>query len=256
MTAFRILSDLHLEGQPFVYEPLDEDVLILAGDIHTRNRLHEFLATLPQDLLVLFVMGNHEAYHGIFEDVVRYHKGLEDQFNFKFLNNSYTEVDDIPIYGGTMFTDFQLYGPGEAWFCEHRAKDGINDFECIKTLGQHYEPRRWRTSDHTREHEHWKSRFDLFMRLSEGAEKRIVISHFMPTDQCTPERFRGHGLNPYFTANMEPYMGWDGLWICGHGHDPADFDVNGTRVVMNPRGYGPAHRPENPKFNPNLIIEI
>jgi hypothetical protein len=27
------------------------------------------------------------------------------------------------------------------------------------------------------------------------------------------------------------------LWIHGHMHDPFDYEINGTRVICNPRGY-------------------
>jgi predicted phosphodiesterase len=27
------------------------------------------------------------------------------------------------------------------------------------------------------------------------------------------------------------------LWIHGHTHDPFDYEINGTRVICNPRGY-------------------
>lgn len=45
----------------------------------------------------------------------------------------------------------------------------------------------------------------------------------------------------------------------GHVHDSLDYQVNGTRVVCNPRGY--ARRGggmENDKFNPApaLVVEV
>ena len=33
-------------------------------------------------------------------------------------------------------------------------------------------------------------------------------------------------------------------------------EMNGTRVVCNPRGYVRSNHAENPEFNPSLIIEI
>lgn len=257
MPKICIMSDLHLEGSAFTYENHGEDTLLLVGDIHTRNRLHEFLKQIPLDVRVFYVAGNHCYYHGVFELCNQYFKQLEDQFpNYTFLNNTSDRIDGIPIYGGTMFTDFMLYGPGEAWFCEHRAKDGINDFGVMKKLGNHYEPVNWTTTDHKLQHDHFVQGLKVFLRNTEGAPFRIVMSHFMPSDQCTPARFKGNTLNPYFTANMEPYMGWDGIWACGHGHDPAEFDVDGTKIIMNPRGYFSRHGAENPRFNPSLVIEV
>lgn len=256
-TKIKLLSDLHIEGFPFQYEDHDEDVVVLAGDIHTRNRLHELLDQIPRHKDVIFVAGNHEYYHMVFEDVKRYFRDLEAKYsNFTFLDNERADVYGIPVYGGTMFTDFQLTGAADAFFAEHCARDGINDFHAIKCNGEHYEPREWRTADHVREFTKYVDGLNAFLLHTEGAPFRIVISHFMPTEQCTAPQFVGSVLNPYFTANMERYMGWDGLWIAGHGHNPVDVMVGGTRVVMNPRGYRARHLTENHVFNPGLVIEV
>lgn len=105
----KILSDLHLEGYWFTYEDHGEDVVILAGDICTRNRLHMFLDTIPKHIKVLFVAGNHEYYHGEFKACNQYFKDLESKYNFVFLKNNQIIIDDIAFFGGTMFTDFKLY---------------------------------------------------------------------------------------------------------------------------------------------------
>jgi predicted phosphodiesterase len=46
------------------------------------------------------------------------------------------------------------------------------------------------------------------------------------------------------------------LWIHGHTHDSFDYTVHRTRVVCNPRGYAKAGTNENPRFDPDLIIEV
>ena len=91
----KILSDLHLEGYWFTYEDHGEDVVILAGDICTRNRLHMFLDTIPKHIKVLFVAGNHEYYHGEFKACNQYFKDLESKYNFVFLKNNQIIIDDI-----------------------------------------------------------------------------------------------------------------------------------------------------------------
>lgn len=42
------------------------------------------------------------------------------------------------------------------------------------------------------------------------------------------------------------------LWVHGHSHTAVDYDVAGTRVVCNPRGY-PG---EETGFRPDLIIDV
>jgi hypothetical protein len=43
------------------------------------------------------------------------------------------------------------------------------------------------------------------------------------------------------------------LWIYGHTHRAADLEVNGTRVLSNPRVY-----PDDPvrEFDPGLVVDV
>jgi len=81
----------------------------------------------------------------------------------------------------------------------------------------------------------------------------VVISHFAPHPRTVAEQFQGSPLNPYFTVDMEQYMGWEGLWLYGHTHSSCDMMIGDTRLVANPRGYGY----ENAKaFDRNMILEV
>jgi Icc-related predicted phosphoesterase len=44
------------------------------------------------------------------------------------------------------------------------------------------------------------------------------------------------------------------LWVHGHMHESYDYEVYGSRVVCNPRGYAP--NALNPDFKPDLVMEI
>ena len=47
------------------------------------------------------------------------------------------------------------------------------------------------------------------------------------------------------------------LWIHGHTHNNFDYEVNGTRVVCNPRGDPhPLGGWENRTFDPRLLVEL
>ncbi len=240
----RILSDLHLEGYPFQYRAGEEEILILAGDISGRNRHHEFIETIPKHIKILMVAGNHEFYNMSVPDVKSYLTSLEYEFdNFIFLDNDVISIGDVSFFGGTMFTDFQLYGMNEEWFAKSHARRGIADFTYIKD---------WNTEKHIKEHELFCQELAFFMHVTEG-RKRVVISHFMPSEKCCDTKFAGSIMNPYFATNMEDKMGWEGLWVHGHGHSSVDYMEGDTRVLCNPRGYGK----ENEKgFITNLIVEV
>ena len=238
-----------MEGYRFDYEYAGEDVVVLAGDIHCQDRHPDLLDQICkfQNIQIILVAGNHEYYGSEFSEVNEYLSNLQNRYpNVHYLENNSIKIDGVNFYGGPMFTDFMLYGEGESFVCKLEARHGIADFRYIETNGV-----RWGTGDHIAQHELYVKGLEQF--LAEEHEKRVVISHFMPTEKLTHPRFSGSPLNPFFTSNMERYMGWPGLWLCGHGHDSADIMVGDTRVVMNPRGYGD----ENVwGFNPNLILEI
>ena len=46
------------------------------------------------------------------------------------------------------------------------------------------------------------------------------------------------------------------LWVHGHLHDSSNYEINGTRVLCNPRGYAKDGLNENQSFDPLLTVEI
>jgi predicted phosphodiesterase len=245
----RLLSDLHLEGYPHYYEYAGEDVVVLAGDIHTQGR-HEFiLDQIPSNVKILMVAGNHEYYGRTFEVTNDFFYQLQAEYtNFYWLQNASIHINGVDFFGGTMFTDWDL--DGDAWTARQRAKDGIADFHWISKMGKD-EKRMWNPEDHYQEHVLFKD--GLVQWLNKPAEKRVVISHFVPHRDGSDPKYAGSSLNPYFLCDMKEHMGWKGLWLYGHTHCSRDFMEGDTRLVCNPRGYGNENKDG---FIPNLIVEI
>jgi Icc-related predicted phosphoesterase len=86
-----------------------------------------------------------------------------------------------------------------------------------------------------------------------------VVTHHAPHPNSVPAQYQGGALSPAFVSDLGRLMGKACLWVYGHVHDSLDYQVNGTRVVCNPRGY--ARRGggmENDKFNPApaLVVEV
>ena len=251
----RLLSDLHCEGFQFTYEHKGEDILVLAGDIHTRNRHEHIVMQVPGSVQILFVAGNHEYYHGIFEEVNEQLRSLSKQYpNFHFLNNSSVKIEGVDFFGGTMYSDFGLYGEDLKKEGEAMSQRGINDFYATRRFSGQLDGacRMWSTKDHLQEHETFRRELQGWIKRTEGG-KRVVISHFVPSPQAVHPRWKDSLLNTYFTCDMEQFMGWEGLWLYGHTHDSNDFTVGDTRVVGNPRGYGSENAGG---FNEDLILEI
>jgi predicted phosphodiesterase len=70
------------------------------------------------------------------------------------------------------------------------------------------------------------------------------------------KRYKPDLLSACFSSELVRLFGKMSLWIHGHTHDSCDYEMNGTRVVCNPRGYVRSNHAENPEFNPSLVIKI
>ena len=88
------------------------------------------------------------------------------------------------------------------------------------------------------------------------ASKTVIVTHHVPSSRSVPRRFARDLLTPAFASNLESLMDGDGavLWIHGHTHDQFDYEVFGTRVVCNPRGYVP--NALSPDFRPDWVEEV
>ena len=97
----------------------------------------------------------------------------------------------------------------------------------------------------------------LAARLDEPHDgATVVVTHHAPSRRSIHPRFAGTLLNVCFASDADHLGGRPALWIHGHVHDSFDYDLRGTRVVCNPRGYARDGVPENPAFDPDLCIEV
>ena len=256
----KILSDLHLEygKHDFTYQYHGEDVLILAGDISSassggRTNFEYFIETIPNHVEIIKVAGNHTYYRGSFDRVNSEIKSIEDKYpNFHFLLDQSLTLKDVNFFGGTMYTDLQLFGNDP--LVEIDVKHGINDFEWI-TKNDKARYRKWSVEDHKSCHEKYCFELAGWLKRTEGC-KRVVISHFVPTEKAVHPQYRMSRLNPYFTSDMERFMGWEGFWVFGHTHSSYRGKIGDTELICNPKGYSRTGNSENHDFDPELIFEI
>jgi predicted phosphodiesterase len=248
----RLLSDLHLEmpynkapvsTRPFIYEHLGEDVVVLAGDIHNHGRHREIIDLIIPHCKVLLIAGNHEAYGASFEGVHDHLYNLQaDCPNFYYLNNDSMIIDDVDFFGGVMYTS--LEGENIDALCRRFIPDFsvIHKEANIEELSKdtegfiNFNPK-WTPQDHRDAHQKFCKELG-YWKLSSKAEKKVVISHFVPTYKALAPQFEKSALNPYFIEDMEKYMNGIDVWLFGHTHTSFDFMIEETRLVSNPYGYG------------------
>ena len=76
--------------------------------------------------------------------------------------------------------------------------------------------------------------------------------HFAPHPRSIAPAYAGHPANPGFVLDLSALMGRAALWIHGHTHTAFDYEVSGTRVVCNPRGY----TEESTGFDPRRVVQL
>ena len=249
-----VLSDLHLGFAPFERPRTKADVVVLAGDI---ARPREAVAwAIEFDRPVLYVAGNHEFYGGSIEGTLAELERLCEGTHVHLLDDRELVLDGVRFLGTTLWTDFHLFGAGErksAAMAE--ATRLLRDFSRItlsESAGAPFTPED--SAALFERHAGW-----LETKLAEPHDgPTVVITHHAPSPRSIHPRFADSLLNACFVSDLERLAGVDRaqLWIHGHTHDSFDYDLNGTRVVCNPRGYAKGAMNENARFDPNLNVEV
>ncbi len=241
-----LLSDLHNEFDPFIPETLNCDVVILAGDIDLKTRGVEW-ARQSFSGPVLYVPGNHEFYGGHLTHTLEKLRAAQDD-RVRVLDRDEVVIAGVRFLGATMWTDFTSTGnPPIAAFT---AQNGLNDFKKIRTA----DFRRIRPADLIAESS--KTRDWLSAKLAEPFDgPTVVITHHAPSLRSLQDNPHAGGhMDAAYANSWESLMGGDqvALWVHGHSHTAVDYDMAGTRVVCNPRGY-PG---EETDFDADLVIEV
>lgn len=142
-----------------------------------------------------------------------------------------TRAGPLRLLGCTLWTDFWLFDDPDT--AMEAAGRWVSDFRLILEHGVPLTP-------HRTAQLHKESRAWLAARFAEpAAGPTIVMSHHAPSPQSVPGRYRDNVVSAAFASDMEPIIGlWQpALWVHGHMHEAAVYQIGCTRVVCNPRGY-------------------
>lgn len=246
-----ILSDIHIEFGHFEIPETDADVIIIAGDVAEGKEGLNWILAHNIKKPIIYVPGNHEYYNhdiALIHDLKFYAKHLGN--NVHVLDNDFIDIDGVRFIGSTLWTDFELFSAEEQWFSIDAAKRGMWDFRCITDNGGRFTPQR--------SIEIHKQSIDFinFAIEESKANKNIVITHHTPSWKSVADMYVNDYMTAAFTSDLSYMMDGDriALWIHGHTHDSYDYELRGTRVVCNPRGY--AKYKEQTGFDPYKTVEI
>jgi Icc-related predicted phosphoesterase len=248
-----VLSDLHIEFGDFRPAETGADVVILAGDIwHWAHGLRWAKEQFPTQPMI-YVLGNHEFYGHEFHDVVAACRQAAAETGIHFLENDVVVLDGVRFLGAALWTDFALYGERDRSMAHARAM--MNDFQEIQIRDEKTGQRRFAPSDFLPLHQ--VSRAFLEAELAKPfSGKTVVVTHYLPSPHSIAAQYAGDPLTPCFCSDLTALIeaAQPDLWVHGHTHDSFDYRIQHTRVLCNPRGYYP--RELNPKFRPDLVVEV
>ena len=289
----QVVSDIHLEFGPISIENAgDTDVLILSGDIcvvndlrvrddfnmrgerDKSNQFHTFFqeccARFPH---VIYVMGNHEHYHGDFNTSLRdLRERLGYLVNLHILEKESVLINDTLFVGGTLWTDMNKEDPMTLQVIRRK----MNDYQIIDDSSEMvnykaYIPldkpvgvtdHQWfnETPHEARHRVEFKQRPGSFSPQKSVAEhkamlafikaevervgptaKVVVVGHHSPSKQSIKPRYERDVLvNGAYSSDLSEFIldhPQIKLWTHGHTHYEFDYMIGTTRVFCNPRGY-------------------
>jgi predicted phosphohydrolase len=235
-----VVSDLHLEfGDLHLHNHDAVDVLILGGDVCVASKVDQFRSFFAQVSAcfprVVYIMGNHEHYHGWFdESEVHLRRCLQEFTNITILEKQVTEIDGVVFLGATLWTDFNRQDPVSMWHCRR----AMNDYNLIRIRNENN--RRLLPQDVLERHQDTVD----FLRntLPKYSGQPVVVSvHHAPSPLSVHEHYRDDVLTNggYASDLSELILEHPQIKLVTHGHTHHTFDycIGSTRVVCNPRGY-------------------
>jgi predicted phosphodiesterase len=277
----QLASDLHLEFEDVVIKnDTGADVLILSGDILVADDLRNqpadlSLADIPDEGFgrarralryrdfflrvsfqykhVIYIMGNHEHYHGKFDksaEIIRDTLGYLNIHNVYLLDRDTKLIDGVHFIGGTMWTDCNKGDALTLYHLEHC----MNDFRVIRIAGENFKkflPKRT-VMEFTKTRDYFKH---VITNLPQDA-KIVVCSHHAPSHLSIHDMYKHDKLmNGGYSTDLSEFI-LDRprikAWTHGHMHNNFDYLVGDTRVMCNPKGY-PG---ENDEFDFNFTFEV
>jgi len=267
-----LASDIHTERaqrnfDPFfeydcllVNYPQDADIIILAGDIGEWINGMEWARNHFKNKTIIYTLGNHEYYDSDL-NIIDELKLKAKELDIHLLDNDSVVIDDVRFLGTTLWTDFNDFSN----IAVSEAMATMNDYRYIKCKDW------WRDKNNkqqamqlmdsisTKNYNeemfspavayllHKKALAWLDCELhKEHDGKTVVITHHSPTMKTTTNHAYGSKLEKFIEQKKID------IWCHGHTHQSCDYEVSGTRIVCNARGYPFSGISES--FNENKLI--
>ena len=256
-----LVSDVHLEFGDLDFDnDSGADVLILGGDIcvatdmaqrdpyntmgeqYRSNRFHDFFQRCSDRFPhVIFIVGNHEHYHGDFAKTVPHFKDVLGYLpNLHILEKETFVLDDITFIGGTLWTDMNRRDNRTL----HDISRMMNDFRCVDNTNKIEDGRGWpgrfTTTDAANDHDAMVAFIDQTVAAN-PAGRYVVVGHHAPSRLSTHPKYAHEAImNGGYSSELDDFIldhPQIKLWTHGHTHEDFDYQIGSCRILCNPRGY-------------------
>ena len=247
-------SDLHLEFSENASWMKNNglipsgEVLLIAGDtfyLGQEFEEHPFFDFASDNYdMVYLIPGNHEYYGGFDAEIC-----LEEDYRRKIRENVILVNNGVEEYKGVKFVFSTLWSRIENEIGP--ILGGLIDFRLIKCGNKSLSV------------ELYNRFFDVAWNFlnREVNKKRsiptVVMTHHMPSELCSLEKYKGSKLNEAFYVDLTSFVEESGIdyWIYGHSHgNKEDFSIGNTKLITNQLGYIGLN--EHESFNRSKMFEV
>lgn len=245
------VPDIYLADQ-------DIDVLVLAGDID-HGILGAKWALRQSERLqvpVIYVLGNHEFYtYDSDIPLLDAMAVIVKDSNVYILENRTVEIKGTQFIGGSLWTDYALFGFDSVNEAMEEALFKMNDFAQIHMM---VGARLSRLTPESLLACHKQTLSYIKLVLAQSFEgNRVVVTHHAPLPSCLPDDRRDDLLSATYASDLSETISrfQPSLWLYGHIHKAANLQQGKTKILAYPRGY--PHLVAMPKigYEP-MIVEI
>jgi Icc-related predicted phosphoesterase len=254
---FLVFSDLHADYSPLppIEIALDVDAVVAAGDTAegARNAFETLRRLVPQRIPIVTVLGNHEPYRRVLPEEIAWAREFAPNYNIHFLENDSVVLGGsggVRVAGCSLWTDYELFGRGNARAAMTAARLGLNDHRLITWQKKPW--LRFRPEEARLLHQESRRFLETLLAI-EFSGPTLVVTHHGHAGSLHPRHAHDLMSCAYLsdlTSLIEKYC--PAALVHGHVHSSFDYMVGGTRLICNPRGYGR----ENPSFDPSMTVEI
>lgn len=256
-----VLSDLHCslgELADIIEDGPEHDVLVMAGDLAaglvSQIQAIDAVAQRP----VVLVAGNHEFWHRTHPlEIAAAEVAAMRSKRVRFLERSSCIVKGVRFVGGTLWSDFALFGADSRSLAMAWAQANNSDFKSIlageKSPLSLAPPPFFSPDDARRVFLETKGLIDEIL-AKPFTGPSVVVSHHAPSMRSVASRWREDVGTPGYASDLSGLIERRApdVWIHGHLHDSVDYMLDRTRVVSNPKGFAN----ENPHYDRHLVVEV